>query len=40
MLKVLSVRTDTADKTQCPAQADEARADPTRNRLICFATLR
>jgi hypothetical protein len=40
MLKVLSVRTDTADKTQCPAQADEARADPTRNRLICFATVR
>jgi hypothetical protein len=40
MLKVLSVRTDTGDKAQCPAEADEARADATRNRLICFATVR
>jgi hypothetical protein len=39
-LKVLSVRTDTADKTTCPAEADEARADVTRNRLICFSTVR
>ena len=40
MLKVLSVRTDTADKAQCPAGAEEARADATRNRLICFTTVR
>ena len=39
-LKVLSVSTDTADKTKCPAAADEARADVTHNRLICFATVR
>ena len=40
MLKVLSVRTDTADKTQCPAEADEARTDTTRTRLVCFSTVR
>ena len=40
MLKVLSVVTDTADKSTCPADAEEATSDPTRNRLICFATVR
>ncbi len=39
MLKVVSVRTDTADEAQCPANADAARADVTRKRLICFTTL-
>jgi hypothetical protein len=40
MLKVVSVRTDTADESQCPGEADVARADATRKRLICFATVR
>jgi hypothetical protein len=40
MLKVLLARTDTADKTQCPADADGAMADTTRTRLICFSTVR
>jgi hypothetical protein len=40
MLKVLSVRTDTANKAQCPPEADEARTDAARTRLICFATVR
>jgi hypothetical protein len=40
MLKVVSVRTDTAEESQCPSEADVARADATRNRLICFATVR
>jgi len=38
-LKVLTVRTDTADETQCPAQADVARSDALRKRLICFQTV-
>jgi hypothetical protein len=40
MVKVVSVRTDTAEESQCPAEADVARADATRKRLICFATVR
>jgi hypothetical protein len=40
MVKVVSVRTDTAEESQCPAEADGARADDTRKRLICFATVR
>lgn len=40
MLKVLSVLTDSSDKSKCPADAEEATSDPTRNRLICFATVR
>jgi hypothetical protein len=40
MLRVVAVRTDTSEATRCPAQSDAARVDETRNRLICFATVR
>ena len=40
MLKVVSVKTDTSAASACPAQSDAARADATRNRLICFVTVR
>lgn len=38
-IKVVSVRTDTSDKTQCPTSADLAKIDITRKRMVCFETV-
>ncbi len=39
MLKVVFVDSSSADQTTCPPQADVARTDDVRNRLVCFVTL-
>ncbi|MBI4900810.1 MAG: hypothetical protein HY829_10070 [Actinobacteria bacterium] len=38
-LKVVYVDASTADQTKCPAEADIARTDETRTRLVCFVTV-
>jgi hypothetical protein len=38
-LKVVHVDASTADQTKCPPEADIARTDDTRARLVCFVTV-